>query len=485
MVVQNYKKFLWSIFLFLAILNLLYLVIFDSMVKKDALISSSYQHFLLENRSSPRLIIESGSNSTYGIDSYRMSQALHLQTINLSDNAGYSLKYKLLRLAKYTNAGDIILLPLEWQYYSRQKINKEFSNRIFEDIPYYYNSLRWWNKIALIYKIPFDSLFQHLEKDKKENTSLLEFRRFKQFMQRYNTGNRGAVQEKHEVTVSKFDNYGVENCYDYIFSSQIENGFVISDTFKENVKLIKRLQKKGVKVLVTWASVTGEDCYQKKYHQEIERFSEEVRAFLIEKNIPVVGDIYDSEFSNEYMYNTFYHILHEARLIRTKRLIEKIKLSSYLKWFNKERKIEKNKFETVSNLMKKNIIESMKGIQKSKIVFFLGWYDREAWGRWSSGEHSSLLLFIPSNKKDKEIKIKIKSRIYGENKKIILSMDGKQIGKFNLEREKIIRLPYSTNKSMIELHFDYFGVKSPSEVELNNSDNRKIKLGIESIEIVD
>ena len=486
--VKNYKKFLWSIIIFLLILNLLYLVIFDNMVKKDTLISSSYQHFLLENTSSPRLIIESGSNSTYAIDSYEMSQAVHLQTINLSDNASNSLRYKLLRLEKYTKKGDVVLLPLEWQYYSRNKLTVPFTERIFSPHHHYYKDLSLIESIQLAYQIPFGSLVKRVKdiiSRKKENTSLVEFRRLQQFIEKYNNGDRGAIQQQHKVRASKLDNYGIENCYDYIFLTQIENGFVISDTFKENVKLMKRLQKKGVKVLVTWAGVTGEDCYAGIYKKEAEKFSKEVKDFLTKKGIPLLGNIYDSEFSNAYMYNTFYHLLYQAKMVRTRRLIKRINFSPYAIWFDKDRNITSNGFEKLYLKVKKKLDSYIINYQNSsKIVFLLGWYRNEDWGRWSRGEHSSMLLFIDKEKRGKEIKIKIKSIIYGKKTKVKISVNGQKIAFLDLEGEHTITLPTSKERTLM-LVFDYTDVKSPNEIEPKNSDTRKIKLGIESIEIVD
>ena len=481
--VNNYKKFLFLIALYLILLNTIYLLSFNLMIKKDKLISSSYKQFLLENTASPRLIIESGSNAKYGIDSKMMSKALHISTINIADNASTSLRYKLLRLEKYAKVGDIVLFPLEWQYYSRDGLTSIFTDTIFKSHHHYYKDLGFIEKIKLAYGIPFSSLRKRVEylfsSKEKDDNSFVEFVRFKQFMQRYHDGDRGGIQQQYEKTVKKLDNYGIENCYDYIFLTQRDRGFMISDGFKENIKIIKRLQKKGIKVLFTWASVTGDDCYSKKYHQEIEKFSKEVRNFLTQNGIATVGDIYDSEFSKAYMYNTFYHIQHEAKIVRTKRLIDKINRSPYREWFSKAKKIEFNSFEKLSKLVEEDIVTK---IDKIRVLFLSGWYNKESWGRWSSGDSSSLLLLIPKKKIGQNLKLKIVARVYGENRETLIYIDNKLLGSFDLKGEHIITLP-PTDKNMIELKFDYSNVLSPSKLELNSSDTRKIKLGIELVDM--
>ena len=497
--VENYKKFLWLSAVFLIILNIIYLFTFHTLIKKDKLINSSYKQFLLENRASPRLIIESGSNAKYGIDSKIISQALNISTINISDNAAVSLRYKLLRLEQYARAGDTVLLPLEWQYYSRDGLTSIFTDTIFRPHHHYYKRLMPIERVQLAYQIPFSSLVkrvQYLFSHKgEENTPSVEFIRLKEFMQRYEDGDRGGVQQQYQKTAKKLDNYDIENCSEYIFLTQIEQGFVISDTFKKNIKLIKRLQEKGVNVLVTWASVTGEDCYGGVYKKEIEKFSEELRAFLTHNGIPIIGDIYDSEFSDEHMYNTFYHLLHQAKVVRTQRLIKEINLSPYALWFDRDNRITSDSFESLYLKVEKNLnsyfIDNQNNENnqhKSKIMFLSGWYKAESWGRWSKGTHSSMLLFISKDKRGKEIKIKIKSRVYGKKSRVKISVNGKKIALLDLEGEHIITLPstlLSTQKNMFELGFDYINVQSPSEVEPNSRDGRKIKLGVELVTLVE
>jgi len=504
MIVKNHKRFLFLIILFLIVLNALYLLSFHLMVKKDGLISSSYKQFLLENTTSPRLIIESGSNAKYGIDSGLMSEALNISTINIADNAGVALRYKLLRVESYAKAGDIVLLPLEWQYYSRDGLTSIFTDTIFRPHHYYYKHLSFIEKIKLAYQIPFSSLKKRVEyllsHKKEDNNPFVEFTRFKEFTQRHHDGDRGDVQERHNKTAKKLDNYGIESCYDYVFLTQLERGFVISDTFKENVKIIKRLQKKGIKVLFTWASVTGEDCYSIKHHKEIEKFSKEVRSFLTQNGIAIVGDVYDSEFSKEYMYNTFYHLQYRAKIVRTKRLIERINASPYRVWFSKSKNILQNfsesatlvpnkarlkpsvpSFKKLSKLVNKNIVNS---INKSRVLFLSGWYNKESWGRWSMGDSSYLLLFVPTDKIGKELKLKIVARVYGENRAVPIYMDNRLLGTFDLKGEHIIKLP-PIDRNIVELKFSYSNVLSPSEIEPNSTDMRRIKLGVEELNIIE
>ena len=59
-------------------------------------------------------------------------------TLIIADNASVPLRVKLDRLEKYAKAGDVIILPLEWIYYKRETIPKDFLDNIMKEFSTYY-----------------------------------------------------------------------------------------------------------------------------------------------------------------------------------------------------------------------------------------------------------------------------------------------------------------------------------------------------------
>jgi len=112
----------------------------------DTKVPSSYKAFLLQEVSKPKLIIDSGSNSHHGIDAGMISEALKINAINIADNAGYDIESKVTRIKAHAKKGDIVLLPLEWSYYTRDRLTDDFVDTLFGPSRDYYTHRRtFWN----------------------------------------------------------------------------------------------------------------------------------------------------------------------------------------------------------------------------------------------------------------------------------------------------------------------------------------------------
>jgi hypothetical protein len=77
-------------------------------VKKDS---------LLANVPSPRIIFVGGSNLSFGLNSQKIKDSLHLNPINTAIHAGIGLKYMLENTLQYTQKGDIIVLAPEYDHF--------------------------------------------------------------------------------------------------------------------------------------------------------------------------------------------------------------------------------------------------------------------------------------------------------------------------------------------------------------------------------
>jgi hypothetical protein len=66
-----------------------------------------------------KIVIESGSSSLHAFDAAMVEEYFNRPTITLGDNAGYPIQHKLYNIEPHLNAGDSLVLPLEWGYYIR------------------------------------------------------------------------------------------------------------------------------------------------------------------------------------------------------------------------------------------------------------------------------------------------------------------------------------------------------------------------------
>jgi hypothetical protein len=325
------KHFLRTIIIALISMILVYIMFFYYFAHTNASISHSYKQFLLQYTQGKRLIIDSGSNSFHGINSKMMEKEFGLLTINLADNAGYPLKNKLLRIEEYSHSGDILLLPLELDYYVYNKIPSIFSNNLLGLLNYYYYN-SFFEELFNIWRSPFSTLINSIKYKKRLLKKKKKY--LKQHINQFNLGFRGDYFLQHEPPTPPADPATEQlTCDQYILAKSIRHKQLISPIFKENIHIIKRLKTKGIHVFFTWPVVVGNNCYSKKYQKGLNLFISRIKQYLNDNELFIVGDPYANKFPTKDMLNTYYHVIHETRDIHTKKLILDIKTSKAYPWF--------------------------------------------------------------------------------------------------------------------------------------------------------
>ncbi|MCF6331012.1 MAG: hypothetical protein L3I99_05635 [Sulfurimonas sp.] len=384
------KKFLLLTFSIFSISVVLYILAFHFIGNKKMQISHSYKEFLLINTVGSRFIIDSGSNSKHSIDAYELEKEFAIQVINLGDNGGYPLEQKLARLEKHLHKGDIVLLPLEWQYYSRKNIESIFSTNILSKLNYYYNFYSFMGELKLIGATPYIDIISVIKEKNKLHKNQNNY--IKLHLESYANHERGS-----SARTLAFDESITDTCDEYVLSEQLKNGFILSDKFKKNMQIIKRLKANGTQIVFTWPVVAGDDCYSEKNKKKLDNFIIDIRDYLEENNISIIGDPYENKFSTKNRSDTFYHINSNAQKIKTQRLINQIKQSSLGEELNKNDhykylQYKKGFARNIMDLWNKTYEKNEKiDFRFSKIVFY-GWSNAEKDFRWSSGNKSELIF---------------------------------------------------------------------------------------------
>jgi len=333
--IKKSKYFLLTIGISLLSLIIIYTAGYYLIATREISISHSYKQLLLNHTRGQRLIIDSGSNSFFGIDSHLLENELNILTINLADNASYPLQSKLLRIEKYSHPGDIVLLPLEWQYYSYETVPDIFLNNLLGNLHYYHQS-NPIQDIKQIWQTPFPNFMGDLNHYRKEISH--NRRRLKRHLKRFKNQDRGDfIQEDFDLKLEEASK--VTACDTYVLGNALKNGFTLSFTFKENIKFIQQLQKKGIRIFFTWPVVVGEGCYSKKNTLALKGFIHLIKKTLNDNGLLIIGDPYKNRFPAKFMLNSYYHINSEARYTHTKALIKDIKQSPVYSWFSKNKNV--------------------------------------------------------------------------------------------------------------------------------------------------
>lgn len=493
------KYFVWSLFFVLLIFIVSYIFIYNYLVNKTLLKTQydyHYQEFLLKStKEYERIIIDGGSNSNHSINSQMLEKEFNKIVINISDNGVIPLFFKLHRLKKNSKSGDIILLPLGYIYYfSTDNNNKIFYDGLFGYFNSYYHGLDFVEKGKLIFQTPASSILKAITTQSNEMQNSLDF------VEKFNFGERGDFKFRTKSQPDFFTQ--AKSCEEYIFLHKVipdinerlkydNYDFILSSNFKRNISLMKEIEKEnGVKFILTYPAVTGDNCYSGKYKEKFIEFDEELKEFLSKNDIPIIGSYQDSYFPKKYMNDTYYHVLPEARDIRTKKLIENIKNSNYYSLFNNSSKDKVEAKMDISNFI--NSIQSISfdkeysfssNVNNIDIKLLRGWYQKETIGVWSKRERSRVIFKIDKNKIEKDLILKLKSNIFGDKDKSDIFINEKYLGTYLLDGVNNIKINKSfIDRNFITIEFRNKNIKSPKELGISE-DNRALKLLLKSIEV--
>jgi hypothetical protein len=289
------------------------LLSYDFFTSSNREVPYSYTQFLLENLGAPRIVIDAGSSSMFGIEPALIEQAFGKPVIDVADNGSIPLDMKIYRLLKFARTGDTLILPLEWVYYTRDVVPQDFTDKTPDEYAAYYASQPFARRLAFV--IQHASLHNlsdagrlYLRKDLQRAHST----RIESDMSRWPLGDLKDDRRR--------DSY-VQNisCADYIAAT----GTMVPAVDWAAAQLSNLQFERGVRVYVTWPAVAGSNCYVMA-NQRLP-IADEARLIFGRRGIAVVGEPADSYFTPEHMLDTYYHIDSSAARIRTERLIARLR----------------------------------------------------------------------------------------------------------------------------------------------------------------
>jgi hypothetical protein len=288
------------------------LLSFDFFTTNNRKVPYSYTQFLLENVGEPRIVIDAGSSSMFGIEPALIEQAFRKPVIDVADNGSIPLEMKIYRILKYARGGDTLILPLEWVYYTRDAVPQDFTDKTPDEYAAYYASLPFAQRLAFA--------VQHASLHNLSDAGRLYLR---QDLQRVHTARIQADMAKWPLGDRKDDRRRTayvdgKSCVDYIAAA----GTMVPRVEWAARQLADLQAKRHVRVFLTWPAVAGQDCYLLKDNRL--PIAEEARAIFERHGVTVVGEPEDSYFTPEHMLDTYYHVDSAAAGVRTERLIARL-----------------------------------------------------------------------------------------------------------------------------------------------------------------
>lgn len=277
---------------------------------------AKYQQIKRKNSqaiSTPKIMIISGSNSHFGISAKQINQELEIPTINMALHGGITLDYILNEAKQYANAGDIILLALEYEYYSYNgKPNETYLQYVSSYDPEYFKSQSitkqfsdafyfGWKKIlkGILLKIKGDSS----NKNKVTEGCYSGI-----------TINQWGDETCNEKSAMNKKHFDVINKLGPLPFSFLENS--------DNLELLKEFnqycKKNNITLFATFPNTIYFDQYRQAHYQESLK---KITRFYKENNITVLGNPYQFMYEKKMFFDTSYHVNNVGRDLRTQKLI--------------------------------------------------------------------------------------------------------------------------------------------------------------------
>lgn len=281
---------------------------YDAFTSANRSVPFDHSKFLIDAVAGPRIVIDGGSSSMFGVVPAMIENEFGIPVVDAADNASIPLPMKIYRITRYARRGDILILPLEWVYYTRSEMPSDFIDKTPDEYASYYGSLPVADRLRFVVQ----SLSMHnvsdafrlhskpsLERDHVENIGKL--------LISFPYGDRKDDSRRRSSVAGLI-------CADYLGSE----GPIVED-MRWAARELRQLQdRRGVRVYVTWPAIAGEGCYR---NEDLQR---DARKMFADNGITTVGDLADSAFAPSHMLDTYYHIDNAASEIRTRRLIDRL-----------------------------------------------------------------------------------------------------------------------------------------------------------------
>ncbi|PDT64989.1 hypothetical protein CO683_35130 [Bradyrhizobium ottawaense] len=362
-------------------------------------IASTYKWLLLEHAPGSRIIIDSGSNGHHGIDAAELTQAFNMRAINVADNAGYSLVDRSRRILEFARRGDVVIMPIEWQGYSEPDGDAGYARLSLELVTEYFWAQTPIERARRILTTPFPivarAFWRNIRKRGSWEPPLLTSEAVHAMALRhveamlYSSGTGGWANEVSQGVAKEALEAG---CFRTTIGSRKETR---SGRVREAFKLLRAAKENGVRVVITWPTVVGNDCYADE--TRVSQRAEQVRDLASQAGLEVIGNPADFWMPMSLADDSFYHVTQRGRSIITRRLIGLLRDAGLtpvagappeklIDTMSKEIfQIELTRAEALEPTIVPLDLDEFAagGPGSSKIDYTAGWWPPEPRGRWA------------------------------------------------------------------------------------------------------
>ncbi len=381
------KNFILVGFIFVILIFISYILTFffqlHAPLKAEYWINSAYKYkdFKAKTIKKKKIIIISGSNSLFGINSEIIENITGYPVINLAVHAGLDIDFLYYKIKNHIKEGDIIVMPLEFGYYTKAKSSRWFSNNIMSWGNGYLKELSILNLLnfivtteptrvfkGVVKQIESDSNNQKIiQKDKIINTLESLWKKDGAIWRGYSYK---SLNKNGDINADKIFTYKGDPSY-------LSDSIKISKRFIATYNKINKLvENNNGKLLVTYPVTIKNpnfDLSKDKFQNIINNFE---KVLLRKTDIDIKCNPALFNLDRTYFFNTSYHPNKYGALIRSENLANCIKLInetkykkvSYTDAIVKTKILEDKYFSVVKKPSKLNYEIRLKDLSEIKIA---------------------------------------------------------------------------------------------------------------------
>ena len=472
-----------------------YTLTVDSLVQKTEM-PSTYKWFLLKNVPGPRLIFESGSNSHHAIDTDAIGTELGMSAINIADNGGYALEDKITRLETYTRKGDVIVLPLEWTFYHREKLTDNYVETLFTDNRDYYRSMPFLKRVQRALSLPPEKVIAEISKVKSRPASDSESPAKDLFVAALT---QSSGHQSRAQSIGAGLGVAEQSCDDYVLGKAPQRAQLkLGANIKPALKRLQKLKRRGVNIHFAWPAMAGDGCMNDPAY--VTGFRAEIERAVIDAGFAFLGTPAQSLYGQEVQDDSPYHLTTTGTNLHTHKMIGFLKAQGYgrtgapldIKTFARHRLLEMelgqvSAIEQPAFPLGQKI--AMDDAQTRPYVnFTAGWWGFEAYGRWMRGNRAMFRVTLPADLPSNSV-LKIQGITKtGQAERVNVSINGALItsGLFGESAPLLVPIAILPQEVALSIFLTLPEAGAPqSPLDLGeNEDARSMTLHVQSLQII-
>ena len=339
----NYKRFIFVVVGVLLVLLTVYVGVFEFSVHKGNKYASwvknmyQYKDYVADRIEGKKIILASGSNSLFGINSLAIEKTTGLKVANLAVHANLGLNFLYYKIEQHINDNDIVILPLEFDYYYRQNESGEFYSHIMQWGYYdYLLKLSLFDYLVFITNVQKRSIlamainkvsYDVFGKINASSVGLSDGDVLDDMKKIFKSGEGHIWKGYSHKSLNLYGDINIDVSGPTVDVMKLHSNGIpylenleISKSFVSGYHKIKRMvDKKQGKLILTWPVTIKNkmlDMSKTNHRLKVEKFTNK----LSNKYIEIFCELSDFNLDVKYFHDTYYHLNKRGAILRSSNL---------------------------------------------------------------------------------------------------------------------------------------------------------------------